>query len=77
MDSGGPGATRALLTSGDSSVAHAGDLVVLGRDDGEPGQSIFLCPFVNLPCSSLRNGEARVVHVWARKGVKASYVPCA
>lgn len=67
MYSGGPRATRALLTSGDSSVAHAGDLVVLGCDDGEPDQSIFLCPFVNLPCSTVLGMEKRVVHVWAHK----------
>lgn len=64
MYSGGPRAKN-LLTSGDSSVAHAGDLVMLGCDDGEQCQRILLYPFVNLPC--LRNGEERAVHVWAYK----------
>lgn len=26
---------------------------MLDYDDGEPGQSIFLCLFVNLPCSTV------------------------
>lgn len=57
MYSGGPRATRALLTSGDSFVAHAGDLVMLDCDDGEPDQHIFLCLFVNLPCSTVSGME--------------------
>lgn len=58
MYSGGPRA-KTLLTSGDSSVAHAGDLVMLGCDDGEPCQRIFLYPFVNLPCSTVLGIEKR------------------
>lgn len=36
--------------------AHAGDPDLLGREDGEPGQHIFLCPFVN-PQSGTVLGE--------------------
>lgn len=36
--------------------AHAGDPDLLGCEDGEPGQHIFLCPFVN-PQSGTVLGE--------------------